>query len=71
MSSIEGLSPMTETWPDLPLSEWRETYATLHMWTQIVGKVKLALAPEQNHWWHVTFFLSARGLTEKVPSQTP
>ncbi len=51
-----------DLWPVLPLEEWRETYATLHMWTQIVGKTRLALAPWQNHWWHVTLYVTARGL---------
>jgi len=50
-------------WPPLPLSEWADTYATLHMWTQIVGKIRLALAPKINHWWHVPLYVSARGLT--------
>ena len=40
-------------WPDLPYDAWKDTYQTLHLWTQIVGKVKLDLSePEQNHWWH-------------------
>jgi Family of unknown function (DUF5996) len=52
-----------EDWPRLPLAEWRETYATLHMWTQIVGKTRLALAPMENHWWHVTLYVTPRGLT--------
>jgi hypothetical protein len=50
-------------WPSLPLADWEPTYATLHRWTQIVGKTRLALAPMQNHWWHVTLYLTARGLT--------
>jgi Family of unknown function (DUF5996) len=50
-------------WPSLPFNEWRETCATLHMWTQVVGKVRLALAPRVNHWWQVPLYLSARGLT--------
>ncbi len=57
---------MTSTnteWPPLPLDEWRDTYATLQLWTQIVGKVHLALAPPVNHWWHVPLYVSARGLT--------
>ena len=54
---------MGETWPELPLGAWRDTYATLHMWTQIVGKTRLALAPPQNHWWHVAQYVTARGLT--------
>jgi len=43
----------TGTWPSLPLEAWQETYRTLHMWSQIVGKVRLALAPLTNHWWNV------------------
>src|SRR6266568_5927044 len=52
-----------EVWPALPLAEWKPTYHNLHMWTQIVGKVRLALAPRTNHWWSVPFYVSARGLT--------
>jgi hypothetical protein len=52
-----------EIWPGLPLAEWRDTHDTLHMWMQIVGKTRLALAPKQNHWWHVPLYLGARGLT--------
>jgi hypothetical protein len=54
---------MDETWPALPFAEWKETAATLHMWTQIVGKVRLVLSPWTNHSWHVTLYLTARGLT--------
>jgi hypothetical protein len=50
-------------WPPLPLAEWETTRATLHMWTQIVGKVRLALSPRVNHWWQVPLYVSARGLT--------
>lgn len=50
-------------WPALPLEEWQDTYATLHMWTQIIGKVRLTLAPLVNHWWNVPLYVSARGLT--------
>ncbi|MFL6568016.1 MAG: DUF5996 family protein [Chthoniobacterales bacterium] len=50
-------------WPALPFAEWKDTAATLHMWTQIVGKVRLALTPWINHSWHVTLYLTARGLT--------
>jgi hypothetical protein len=57
------MSTVQERWPALPLSEWRDTYATLHMWTQIVGKVRLALTPRINHWWGVALYVSARGLT--------
>src|SRR5688500_616252 len=52
-----------EIWPDLPLDAWRETYATLHMWTQIIGKIRLALAPMMCHWWQVTLYVTPRGLT--------
>jgi uncharacterized protein DUF5996 len=52
-----------ECWPALPLSSWKDTCATLHMWTQIVGKVRLALTPLVNHWWNVPLYVSARGLT--------
>jgi hypothetical protein len=50
-------------WPSLPFSDWAETAATLHMWTQIVGKIRLVLAPWTNHSWHVTLYLTSRGLT--------
>lgn len=52
-----------ESWPSLPLAEWQETRDTLHMWTQVVGKVRLELSPLINHWWEVPFYVSARGLT--------
>ncbi len=51
------------SWPGLSLEEWEPTYRTLHRWTQIVGKVHLALAPPQNHWWHTTMRFTAHGLT--------
>ena len=50
-------------WPPLPLSAWRDTYATLHRWVQIVGKVRLRLSPPLNHWWGGTLYVSPRGLT--------
>lgn len=57
-----------DCWPALPLDEWKETYATLHMWTQIVGKVRLALTPHVNHWWNVPLYVAARGLTtSRIP----
>ena len=52
-----------DLWPALPLQEWQDTYATLHMWTQIVGKIRLALTPLINHWWNVPLYVTARGLT--------
>jgi len=53
----------SERWPALPLAEWKDTYTTLHMWTQVVGKVRLALCPNLNHWWATAFYVTARGLT--------
>ena len=50
-------------WPELPTAAWRETYETLHLWTQIVGKIRLARAPWLNHSWHVALYVTARGLT--------
>lgn len=55
--------PITEIWPPLPFHEWRDTCETLHMWMEIVGKVKLALCPFLNEWWEVSFFVTARGIT--------
>jgi Family of unknown function (DUF5996) len=54
---------MSNTWPSLPLEEWKDTCATLHMWTQIVGKIRLEQTPVVNHWWNVPLYVSARGLT--------
>jgi hypothetical protein len=50
-------------WPALPLEEWESTFHTLHMWTQIVGKIRLGLAPLQNHFWNVALYVTTRGLT--------
>jgi hypothetical protein len=52
-----------DAWPELRLADWAGTRDTLHLWTQIVGKVRLALAPQANHWWQVTLYPTARGLT--------
>src|ERR1700693_1562627 len=49
--------------PALPLASWKDTLATVHMWTQVVGKVRLKLCPLVNHWWNVSFYLTARGMT--------
>ena len=53
----------TERWPALPYAAWKETRDTLHLWTQVVGKVRLALTPWLNHSWHVALYVTARGLT--------
>jgi hypothetical protein len=57
-----------ECWPALPLDSWKDTYATLHMWTQIVGKIRLAFTPLVNHWWNVPLYVTVRGLTtSRIP----
>jgi len=53
----------SQAWPTLPLEAWSETYATLHLWIQIVGKIRLAQSPWVNHGWHCTLYVTARGLT--------
>ena len=59
---------MLERWRSLPLDEWRDTYATLHMWTQVVGKICLALTPLTNHFWNIAFLITPTGLT--TPTMT-
>ncbi len=57
-----------ECWPALPLDSWKDTRATLHMWTQMVGKVRLGLTPLVNHWWNVPLYVTTRGLTtSRIP----
>src|SRR5947207_13233582 len=51
------------SWPSLPFAEWKDSAITLDMWTQIVGKIRLTLSPWTNHSWHVTLYVTARGLT--------
>lgn len=69
MTSIPGHSATSRPqlreaiWPALPLAPWRDTLATLHMFTQVVGKTRLALAPMENHWWQCTMYVCERGLT--------
>jgi Family of unknown function (DUF5996) len=59
---------LPECWPSLPLDSWKDTCATLHMWTQIVGKVRLSLTPLVNHWWNVPLYVTVRGLsTSRIP----
>lgn len=58
------MSPNTQiSWPELPTSAWRETYATLHLFTQVIGKIRLSRSPWLNHSWHVTLYVTARGLS--------
>lgn len=63
MTDVAMTGSQDEAWPPLPLAAWEESRATLHMWTQIVGKIRLALAPHLNHWWQVPLYVSSRGLT--------
>lgn len=65
MSNINTNVPSSSAgaWPSLPVKEWQETYTTLHMWTQIVGKIRLVQTPLINHWWNTTLYVTARGLT--------
>jgi hypothetical protein len=53
----------SHSWPALPFAEWKDTAITLHMWTQIIGKIRLTLSPWTNHSWHVTLYVTSRGLT--------
>src|SRR5690348_17505015 len=57
------MAEIAKAWPSLPFAAWRDTRATLHLWTQVVGKIRLAQAPPVNHWWQVPLYVSARGLT--------
>jgi hypothetical protein len=60
---MEKAMTQAEEWPSLPFAEWRETCATLHMWSQVIGKIRLAQAPLINHWWQVPLYVTSRGLT--------
>ena len=62
-TAIPGSLSKDEAWPALPFDEWKDTFATLHMWMQVVGKVRLELSPHMNHWWEVPLYVGARGLT--------
>jgi hypothetical protein len=61
--SVPNQTSQQEVLPALPFDSWKDTLATLHMWTQVVGKVRLKLCPLVNHWWNVPFYLTARGMT--------
>ncbi len=65
---LHAIADQPECWPALLLDSWKDTYATLHMWTQMVGKVRLRLTPLMNHWWNVPLYVTARGLTtSRIP----
>src|ERR1700676_1656544 len=66
MSTRWSLNPSDrrgDPWPALPYAEWEATRDTVHMWTQIVGKTRMALTPLENHWWNVPLYVTPRGLT--------
>ena len=68
MNAMDDADPV---WPDLAYSSWAETLATLHLWTQIVGKVRLTLTPWLNHSWQTPLYVTARGLgTSPIPIGT-
>src|SRR5215204_4765744 len=62
-SLIRRATEPRSAWPELAYKSWQDTCATLHLWTQVVGKIRLALTPLMNHWWNVTLYVTARGLT--------
>ena len=64
--AIRSRASDDEDLPALPFESWKDTVATLHMWAQIVGKVRLKLCPLVNHWWNVPFYITARGMTTSV-----
>src|SRR6478735_1977218 len=66
VSARSGASMPDNGWPELTLSSWSDTRDTFHLWTQVVGKVRLALEPMLNHWWQVTLYVSVRGLTTSI-----
>ena len=62
------MNPNASAWPELPVAEWQDTYDTVHMWTQIVGKIRMTLTPLVNHWWNATLYVTTRGLsTSPIP----
>ena len=68
MNALPSPLTSTELWPELHLADWVDTRDTLHMWTQIVGHVRMVLSPPVNHWWHITLYVTSRGLaTSPIP----
>jgi len=71
MNETPQILPSQIPWPELPLAAWRETYDTLHLWTQIIGKIRFARSPWLNHSWHVALYVTTRGLTTSpIPDGT-
>jgi Family of unknown function (DUF5996) len=63
---VDADADYTASWPALPVHDWQATRDTLHLWTQVVGKIRMALAPPENHWWHVPLYVNAVGLTTSL-----
>ena len=63
MTPTDPIAARIDAWPSLPLAAWQDTYATLQRWMQIVGKIRLVQTPWVNHSWHVTLYVTSRGLT--------
>ncbi len=70
LRQASSMKTAEQDWPALPLVEWENTYHTLHMWTRIIGKIRMGLAPLQNHWWNSALYVNTRGLTTSpIPYQ--
>jgi len=70
LKQVSSMKKAEQDWPALPLGKWESTYRTLHLWTQIVGKIRLGLTPFLNHWWNVALYVNPRGLTTStIPYQ--
>ena len=63
MGKETSATASTRNWPDLPFEEWKDTCATLHLWTQVIGKIRLIQTPWINHSWHTTLYVTSKGLT--------
>lgn len=71
MMTTSATDSSPHVWLPLPVAAWQDTYQTLHLWTQIIGKIRLALAPKVNHWWHSTLYVTPCGLTTStLPDDT-
>ena len=68
---VIGEEAMSAVWPDIPYESWRDTCSALHLYTQIVGKYRLARTPWINHSWHATLYVNARGLTTSLVPDGP
>ena len=60
------MTTTTSVWPELPLGQWKDTYETLHVCIQVIGKIRLRLTPFENHWWNVTLYVTPRGMTTSI-----